>query len=247
MKTEFRNRAFLPIVMPLGIILGIAALVLSFAFILLYNTKQAALIIALVAAAGILTAISLAASKDELDGPQKAAVFGAGVLPIVAGLIFSILSVNGAVPAEALNINRVPPLSVPEDAIIAAENEQEFCLPTDDGACEPTQEWSVGAQEASFLFEFQNLQQSVAHNVAIFSLADQDVTLDDLEPGLGEEELFQGDIFPGVAERVYDVEEGLEPGTYFFHCTVHAGDMIGLMTVTEGEGGEGGEGEGEGA
>jgi plastocyanin len=234
MKTEFRNRAFLPIVMPLGVLLGIVALVVSFALILLYNTHEAALVIAVVAAAGILTAISLAASKDELSGAQKAAVVLAGALPVAVGVVFSLLSVNGAVDASELNINREPPLAVPEDAVIAADNSNEFCLPQEDGSCQATRDWQVGAQEDSFLFEFLNNEAGTPHNVAIFTLSDDSVTGDSVEPGMGEEELFTGDVFPGVDSRVYDVEEGLEQGVYFFQCSVHPTTMIGVMTVAEG-------------
>ncbi len=235
MKTEFRNRAFLPIVLPLAIFGGIALLVAAFALILLYNTHEAALVIATVVAGGILLAISLAASQDELDGRQKAAVYGAGVLPVVAGVVFSLLSVGGAVDETALNINRVPAQQVPEDAIIAAENDQTFCLPPDAG-CEPTRDWTVAAQDAeTFIFEFDNLQAAIPHNVALFTLPDEGITADDVEPNQGGDELFQGEIFSGVESKVYETDAAIEPGTYFFQCSVHAATMIGVLTVTDGE------------
>ena len=254
MKTEFRNRAFLPVVMPIVIILVVAALVAMFALILLYNTHEAALVIAAVAAAGILVAIALAASQDELDGSKKAAVFAAGVLPIVVGGVFSIVSATGGVDASLLNINRQPHVTVPDDAIIAAENVQSFCLPTGDGGCEDTREWEVGTQGAElFAFLFDN-RDSNPHNVALFTLENQELTGEDVAPDSGGESLFTGDVFTGPEERIYETEPGLEPGKYFFQCSVHATDMIGVLTVTEGgedgedgEGGEGGEGSTEDA
>ncbi len=41
--------------------------------------------------------------------------------------------------------------------------------------------------------------------------------------------VFDGEVFPGPDERVYNVT-GLEPGTYEFVCSVHA-DMTGTLTV----------------
>lgn len=242
MKTEFRNRAFLPVVMPLAIILSVAALVAMFALILLYNTHEAALVIAAVAAAGILVAIALAASQDELSGGQKAAVFAAGVLPIAVGAIFSIVSVTGGVDQSLLNINREPHLQVAEDAIVGAQNLQSFCLPTEDGGCEDTREWSVSAQDAEqFLFLFDNMDGGTPHNVALFTLADEATTGEDVAPDSAGEELFIGDVITGPAEVTYQAPT-LEPGKYFFHCSVHPQDMIGVLTY--GEGGEGGEGGG---
>lgn len=247
MKTEFRNRAFLPVVLPLAIILGVAALVALFALILLYNTHEAALVIAVVAAAGILVAISLAASQERLEGGKKAVVFAAGVLPIAIGGIFSVVSATGGVDASLLNINREPHLQVPDDAIIAAQSLDSFCMPTEGGGCEDTREWTVGTQGAEqFLFLFDN-RDTNPHNVALFTLADESTTAEDVTPESGGESLFTGDVFTGPEERTYEADPGLEPGKYFYHCSVHASSMIGVLTVTEeGEGGEGGEGtEGE--
>lgn len=242
MKTEFRNRAFLPVVMPLAIILVVAAVVALFAFILLYNTHEAALVIAVVAAAGILIAVALAASQDELDGPKKAAVFAAGALPVVAGGVFSIVAVTGGVDASLLNINREPHLQVPPDAVIAAQNITSFCLPTEGGGCEDTREWTVSLQEATGLFsifQFQNLDSN-PHNVALFTLADEDVAPGDLGADSGDENLFTGDVITGpAAEIVYEPDPGLEAGKYFFQCSVHPQDMVGVLTVTEGGGGDG--------
>ena len=42
-------------------------------------------------------------------------------------------------------------------------------------------------------------------------------------------EVFKGEIFPGVAEKVYAVP-ALQAGTYGFACTVHP-NMTGTLTV----------------
>ena len=242
MKTEFRNRAFLPVVMPLAIILGVAAMVALFALILLYNTHEAALVIAVVAAAGILVAIALAASQDELDAGKKAAVFAAGVLPIVVGGVFSIVSATGGVDESLLNINRQPHINVPDDAIIAATSVESFCLPTDDGGCEDTREWTASVQEEGLfsIFLFDNREPATPHNVALFTLADEDIAPEDLAADSGDENLFTGDVVTGPTEVTYEPETGLEAGKYFFQCSVHPTTMVGILTVTEG----GGDGEG---
>lgn len=242
MKTEFRNRAFLPVVMPLAIILGVAAMVALFALILLYNTHEAALVIAVVAAAGILVAIALAASQDHLDAGKKAAVFAAGVLPIVVGGVFSIVSATGGVDESLLNINRQPHINVPDDAIIAATSVESFCIPTDDGGCEDTREWTTSVQEEGLfsLFLFDNRQAGTPHNVALFTLADEDIAPEDLAADSGAENLFTGDVVSGPTEVTYEPDPGLEAGKYFFQCSVHPTTMVGILTVTEG----GGDGEG---
>jgi hypothetical protein len=232
MKTEFRNRAFLPVVMPLGILLTVVVLVLSFAAILLYNTKEAALVIAIVAAGGILLAISLAASKDHLDGRQKAAVFSAGALPVVLGAVFSVLSVNGLVDASALNINREPHLQVPEGALIGAQNDQSFCLFDEAGDCVDSSEWEMAAQPDAppFVFEFDNIDPGVPHNVQIFALAGSEE-----EPEAGDG-IFVGvedsPLVTGVDSIVYQVDQAIEPGTYYYNCVVHP-VMEGVLTITE--------------
>lgn len=237
MKTEFRNRAFLPVVVPLGIVLAVAVLVLSFAAILLYNTKEAALVIAIVAAGGILLAISLAASKDHLDGKQKAAVVSAAALPVVIGAVFSLLSVNGLVDASALNINREPHLQVPEDALIGAQNDQSFCFFDESGECVDGSEWEMAAQADAppFVFEFDNLDEGVPHNVQLFTLAGSE---DAPEAGDG---IFVGvqdsPLVTGVDSIVYQVDQEVEPGTYYYNCVVHP-VMEGVLTITEGGGEE---------
>ena len=42
-------------------------------------------------------------------------------------------------------------------------------------------------------------------------------------------ELFKGEVFPGIATRVYNVP-ALDPGAYAFACTVHP-TMTGTLTV----------------
>ncbi len=101
-----------------------------------------------------------------------------------------------------------------------------------EAACQPTgTALQVSAQDISFdtdclaapagqpfTIEFQNNEQNVSHNVAIYT---------DLSAG---EELFVGEIFPGPDSRTYRVP-AMDPGTYFFRCDVHPGQMTGTFVV----------------
>jgi plastocyanin len=69
----------------------------------------------------------------------------------------------------------------------------------------------------SFRIEFTNNDAGTPHNVAIHR---------DSATG---EEVFKGDIFPGVETRTYDVP-ALDAGTYAFICTVHP-TMVGTLTA----------------
>jgi plastocyanin len=68
-----------------------------------------------------------------------------------------------------------------------------------------------------FQVSFENKDAGVPHNVTLH-LGDTNGA-----------ELFKGEIFNGVATRVYDVP-ALDAGTYAFVCSVHP-TMIGTLTV----------------
>jgi len=72
--------------------------------------------------------------------------------------------------------------------------------------------------DTPFQIAFDNKDTSVPHNVAIHR---------DSPTG---EKVFEGDIFPGPAKRIYDVP-ALEAGTYAFICSVHPTTMTGTLTV----------------
>jgi plastocyanin len=68
-----------------------------------------------------------------------------------------------------------------------------------------------------FRIDFKNQDPATPHNVAIHK---------DSPTG---QEVFKGDVFPGVAEKVYEVP-ALPAGAYAFVCTVHP-TMTGTLTV----------------
>lgn len=235
MKTEFRNRALLPVVIPLAIVGTIALLVGSFALILLYNTRFTAIVLAIVAAAGILIAMSLASSRDKADGRVKGAVALAGGTPIVIGLLIAVGVVGNLAP-EDININRQPHATgpqlpeVPEDApVLAAESLNSFCLPSG-GTCEETNEWEIPADAAAdetFIYAFDNRDTTTGpHNLVLFTLAG---SADAPEAG---DLLFEEapPPFDGPDIRAYQTAEAL-PEQFYFLCTVHPNTMWGVGTV----------------
>jgi plastocyanin len=66
-----------------------------------------------------------------------------------------------------------------------------------------------------FQIDFDNEDASTQHNVQI--------------KDAGGTEVFNGQVFAGVAHKTYDVP-ALAPGAYTFHCIVHA-NMTGNLTV----------------
>ena len=80
-------------------------------------------------------------------------------------------------------------------------------------AFDTTQE-AVPANTA-FKIDFTNNDQDVPHNVAIHDSSNT--------------EIFKGEIFPGVAEKTYDVQ-ALPAGEYTFICDVHQ-NMRGTLTA----------------
>jgi plastocyanin len=68
-----------------------------------------------------------------------------------------------------------------------------------------------------FTIAFTNEDQGTPHNVALH------------EGSPTGKEAFKGEIFPGVATKVYDVP-ALPAGTYAFVCTVHP-SMTGTATI----------------
>lgn len=230
MQTEFRNRVFLPVLLPVLILLVMVAFIGTLGLILLYGTHEMSLMLAIVAAGGILFTIALATSQDRLD-PARRAVLGVAVLTpfVVGGLVAG--GLVSEIPEGARMIDVEPEAEVPEDAVLAAENDQTFCLPVD-GECEPTDLWTAGSQGAEqFIYQFENRDEAAPHNLSIRELEGD---RDDPAPG---EVLNEGEILSSVGEVIETAEPGLEPGDYYFVCDVHSSTMNGVLEVTE-EGGD---------
>lgn len=213
MKTEFRNRAFLPVVMPLAILGVIGAVVGLVALILLYVDRQGAVAIAILAAAGVLLAISLAASQDRLDLPRRGAIALAGIAPLLAGGLVA-AGVVGGLADEDRNINvepHGPQFIVPGIAegapVLAADSLQGFCLPEECDGNTFTNEWAFSYRAAEQIqYAFDN-RDSTAHNLRIYAVPPEE--LDGLDSAIDVGSLQDGSyqvITPGVPP---DIEGGV--------------------------------------
>lgn len=225
MRREFRNRVFLPIVLPLAILGFIAAVVAVFALILLYNTHEAALALATVMAAGILLTVALAASRDRLDAGRRLVVVGAGVVPILLGAGFA-LGLFGNVDPALLNINRQPEVQFPDWApVIVSTQPADFDADSITLPPEPPE-----GEELAIVFDNQS---GIGHNFTLHAGPEPDSDV------LAETETYE----EGEEAVTFEPQE---PGEYYFVCTVHASSMFGTLTIAEGEEPSVGEGGGDG-
>ncbi len=247
MNDDFRKRAFLPVVIPLGIVAVVAGAIGLYAWMLLYTTSAGAAALAIVAAAGILVAAALASSQDSLDRAKQFGVALAVLGPIAIGSVIAVGAL-GIDPA-ALNVNAQPhgpefllPEVPPDTPTMAAESLDSFCLPTA-GGCEETREWTIESTDEMaemFTYAFENRHAGVDHNLAIFALPEQDA-FGSSSAQLGTDELTpeEPEPFPGVETRAYRfdwpaAEEGGEPVApeqFYFVCTVHPSTMYGVATI----------------
>lgn len=249
MKTDYRNRVVLPVVLPLLVILGLTVLVGSLALIFLFTTRVLALTIAVVAATGIMVAMSLANSIDEEDMTlaRRGVIVLTGVLPLVVGAGVALWSANGGVDESELNINKEPLLAAPEGALVGAKNDQSFCVfgegEETEANCADVDEVSMPAQpDGPFLMRFVNLQANIQHNFQLFELAGSAAAPEAGESIYGVSE--GAAIIVGPDEILYSVpqETLVAGGQYYYNCIVHP-VMNGVLTIAEGDGGEGGEAE----
>lgn len=220
MKSEFRQRVLLPLVLPLVVLLAAAAFIGAVAAALLYNTHAGALMLAAVLAAGILFTVGLASSQDRLGGLRRAVVVLVAFVPLlVAGGIAA--GLVGDVDDADRNINVEPAVAIPDDSpVIAAENSLEFCLP-ENAACEPIDEWEVvPSQETDQIaFFFDNREVGVPHNVVITSL---EGTPED--PEAGDETFVSSTLVDGPVVDAFispDVTWDELPETWYFLCAIH--------------------------
>jgi hypothetical protein len=226
---DVKSRVIAPIVLPIIVLLTMVAFVGLIALTLLYNTKAGALMLAAVAAGGILFTVSLAASQDKLDPRRKAVVSFAAALPLLVGIGFA-AGLWGNIDDADRMVNVEPLVTIPDDApLIAAENSLEFCLPTD-GGCEPVSEWEITpSQETEFLtFVFDNREAGVGHNVVFYELEGTEA-----DPGPGET-IYGSPVITGPLEEGYlsDVPWAELPEVFYFNCVVHP-NMDGIATLAE--------------
>lgn len=224
MNRDTRDRAILPIAIPIAAIIGIVFFVFFFSRILLAVDPIFATLIALGLSLNIITASALVAALPRLRTAilVGALAFGA-VLLGGAGVLAMVVS-----PAARLETGREGPGEGGEHG------------PIPGGTCEPSgTKLTIVAPPGAltggfdkkclavpaakpFTIEFDNEDQGLIHNVNIYT-----------DPSASESLLHppsEGAI-TGPDEITYEGEPIDEPGRYFFRCDFHPTVMIGAFVV----------------
>jgi plastocyanin len=216
MRRNVRDRFLLPIALPVGITIGMLALMIGFSRILLNTSAEAATAVALVVSIAILaTASVIAASRGRLRSGGLGAMLGivAGVAMVAGGIALAVAEPGGGEAEGA------------EGAFAA----QIAAPPGASGEGFSTDQLSFAADTPVEL-EFDNQEDGVPHNVHI---AESD------EPGAPT--LFAGSDVTGPATTTYTIDP-LAEGEYYFYCSIHPEAMTGTLKVAPGGGPAGGEG-----
>ena len=206
-----RNRLLLPILLPIGILVGIGLLMTLFAQILLNTSSEAATIVALIVATTILVVGAIAASRKSI---------GVASLGSLLGVVAGVAMISGAIalavspPGEHGGEKGEEPGKEPFVASIAAGPSASV-----DGF---EQDALTFQSDVPIELEFDNQEQGVPHNVEIF----------DSEKDASGALLFSGTQITGPAKTTYQIEP-LREGTYFFNCVVHPTTMTGQVSVEQ--------------
>lgn len=233
MNNDFRSRIVLPIVLPIVVLLTMAAFIGAVAAALLWNTNAGALMLAAVAAAGILFTVSLAASQDRLGRARGGVLVFAAVLPLVVGGGIA-AGVIGDVDDEDRKINTEPHVVAPDDApVIAAENSQDFCLYDDEGECQATDTWEIEPSQEmeEIAFVFDNIDPDGTEHNVVFT----DLEGDEDDPAPGSETFVSSPLIPGGVSEPFVSEDQTWtelPEQWYFVCSIHP-SMDGVAYLAE--------------
>ena len=148
MRPTLRDRLVMPILLPLGIVVVIAAALFGFSRILLSLTPTAATLTAMVVAAGVVVAASVAATRKQVRLSTLGSMLGviAGVAMLAGGIALAVVGGEEEEPGGG---------EKPVVTLAAANI-----------AFEPTS-LTVPAGEA-FTLRFHNQDANTQHNVEIF-------------------------------------------------------------------------------
>jgi plastocyanin len=207
MKKATRDRLVLPILLPVGILVGIVLVMLLFSRILLSVSADAATAVALTVGFSVLGAAGLIATRKRLS---SAASLGS-LLGIVAGIALVAGGVALAVATPKAEHEGGPTafaagITAPPGAAAKGFSTTKLKFPADD----PVD------------LKFDNEDPSVQHNVAIYSA--------DPIKDPSAQALFTGSLETGPTTATYKIK-ALAAGTYYFHCDVHPTTMHGTLTV----------------
>jgi plastocyanin len=201
MRTRTRDRVVLPILLPIVMLLVIAAALFGFSRILLSLTKDAATAIALIVALSILVVAALVASRSVVRASSLASMLGAiaGVAMLAGGIALIAVGAGGEKEGGG-----GPAVTVSLTAKGIAFDKTKLSVP----AGKP------------FAIAFDNQDAGIQHDVQIFD-----------NEGFTGTPLLNGEIVTGPAKVTYEAS-ALDPGTYYFHCSVHPAQMQGTIEAT---------------
>ena len=209
MRTSTRDRVVLPILLPIVMLLVIAAALFGFSRILLSLTKDAATAIALIVALSILVVAAVVASRSVVRASSLASMLGAiaGVAMLAGGIALIAVGAGGEEGGGG-----GPAVTISLTAKGIAFDKTTLSVP----AGKP------------FAIAFDNQDSRIQHDVQIF----------DNESFTGTP-LLNGEIVTGPAKVTYEAP-ALDPGTYYFHCSVHPTQMQGTIEAAPATPGGGG-------
>jgi len=219
--SEGKNRQslLLPILMPIGVLAVIGLVLAGFSRVLLAISHNAATVVALVAAVGIVVVAAWVASRKRVTGSTLFSMVAAmtGIAMLAGGLAVVAAPLEEEGEGEGPGGEVVVAIAAPEGAATTGFSTDALSVPSD----------------VPFTLAFENADPAVPHNVVIYDGADAEAP-----------QLFRGEIITGPATVDYAVEP-LTEGEFFFNCEVHPTTMTGTMTASPEGGGDGGGG-GEG-
>ena len=195
MKQEFRDRAFLPVMLPVGASIGVLVFAFAFSRVLLAVPELVSTFTALLLAAYVLLVAALAAARPRITGRALGVGLFVGLVAVIAaGAVSAAAGMRELHEEEVVGAEgeegapEVAGADIPEDAVVFA--------------AVPTIAWAETEKTApagEVTFGYTN-EDSLYHNVVIDELG-----------GL----LLEGD--PGES----DVGSfTVEPGSYVFYCDV---------------------------
>ena len=210
MRTSTRDRVVLPILLPIVMLLVIAAVLFGFSRILLSLTADAATAIALIVALSILVVAAVVASRSVVRASSLGSMLGAiaGVAMLAGGIALIAVGTGG----EKEGGGSGSPVTISLTAKGLAFDKTKLSVPAGN----------------PFAIAFDNQDAGIQHDVQIFD-----------NEGFTGTPLLNGEIVTGPAKVTYEAP-ALDPGTYFFHCSVHPAQMHGTIDATAGAPGGGG-------
>lgn len=218
MNDDFRQRVFLPVLMPLGVIIGFFGFAFMLSRVLLAVPEMASTTIALGLATYVLIVAGVVAAKPRITSRALAvgvtlgivAVVGAGVIAGAAGMReLEHAAAEGAEEGSQGGPEAPEPDPEAQDAAVADENQLSFTAVDIDFTEAPSGTVPAGDKNVVLVNEGQTL-----HNVTI--------------PALGD-----APIVEAAGGETASATVTLEPGTYEYLCSVpgHESLMNGEFTA----------------